>query len=91
VDSLFGKPVRVFDPADILDMLAPAGLAVVAEYGVRVFSDYLDSENLDGEAHRQLLELESILGSRGQFAAIARYMQMIARRSSASTDEETGR
>jgi len=35
--------------------------------------------------------LESILGSRGQFAAIARYMQMIARRSSASTDEETGR
>lgn len=91
VDSLFGKPVRVFDPAEILDMLAPAGLAVVAEHGVRVFSDYLDSENLDGQAHRQLLELESILGSRGQFAAIARYMQMIARRSSASTDEDTGR
>jgi S-adenosylmethionine-dependent methyltransferase len=89
VDSLYGKPVRVFNPAEVLDMLAGAGLGVVAEYGVRVFSDYLESEDLDGDASRQLLELELILGAHPQFAAIARYSQFIARRSGAVPAEGT--
>jgi S-adenosylmethionine-dependent methyltransferase len=37
VDSLYGKPVRVFDPADVVQMLAKANLEVVTECGVRVF------------------------------------------------------
>lgn len=89
VDSLFGRPVRVFDPPEVLAMLAPVGLGVVAKNGVRVFSDYLDSGDLAGEAYGQLLELEFILGAQPQFAAIARYIQMIARRSSASPSMET--
>jgi S-adenosylmethionine-dependent methyltransferase len=83
VDSLYGKPVRVFDPADVLQMLAQAELGLVAEYGVRVFSDYLDSADPNDETYRQLLELELTLGARPQFAAIARYIQMIARPSNA--------
>ena len=85
VDSLFGKPVRVFDPKDITTMLASAGLNVVAQYGIRVFVDYLDSKDLTGEAaFRQLQELELILGAQPEFAAIARYTQLVARRSSLS-------
>lgn len=84
VDSLYGKPVRVFDSKDVPDMLARAGLDVVAQYGVRVFSDYLSLRDQTSEAtYQQLLELELILGAVPSFAAIARYTQVIARRSSA--------
>jgi S-adenosylmethionine-dependent methyltransferase len=82
MDSLFHKPLRLFDPAELRHALARAGLGVVAEYGVRVFSDYLDSDDLDGEAYRQLLETELTLGAQPQFVAIARYSQLIARCSS---------
>lgn len=99
VDSLYGRPVRVFDPADVVQMLAKANLDVVTECGVRVFSDYRDLADPDPETYRQLLELEFTLGSQPQFAAIARYIQIIARHSSAtqvsrdeddSTDHTTG-
>jgi S-adenosylmethionine-dependent methyltransferase len=79
VDSLFGQPVRMLEPAGIHTMLTRAGLEVVAEYGIRVFSDYLDLGEPAGEAYRQLLELELFLGARPEFAAIARYTQVIAR------------
>jgi len=87
VDSLFGEPVRVFAPADVHDMLARTGLEVVAEHGVRVFFDYLGLENLTDEAYRQVFELELTLGARPEFAAIARYVQVIARSSSALSKE----
>jgi len=83
VDALFGEPVRVFDRAGLARMLTQAGLGVVAEYGVRVFSDYVDSKALDDEAYRRIFDLEFTLGAQPQFAAIARYSQLIARRSSA--------
>jgi S-adenosylmethionine-dependent methyltransferase len=89
VDSLYGKPVRLFDSGDGLQMLSQARLGLVAEYGVRVFSDYLGSADPNDETYRQLLELELILGARPQFAAIARYLQMIARLSSGSPGEES--
>jgi len=81
MDSLYGKPVRVFDPADLLQMLAKADLGVVAERGVRIFSDYRDLADPDPETYLRLLELEFTLGSRPEFAAIARYVQIIARHS----------
>lgn len=81
VDSLYRNPVRVFDRADVIQMLAHANLGVVAEYGVRVFSNYRDSADPDTETYRHLLELELTLGSQPQFAAIARYIQIIARHS----------
>lgn len=81
VDSLFGNPVRLFEPSAVSGMLARAGLQVVAEYGVRVFSDYLDLSNRATlDRYAQLLELELILGAEPKFAAIARYTQIMARR-----------
>jgi S-adenosylmethionine-dependent methyltransferase len=90
VDSLFGEHVRVFSPADVHGMLSRTGLEVIAECGVRVFSDYVAREEMTGDLYRQVFELELALGARPEFAAIARYTQMMARRSGASSRKETG-
>jgi S-adenosylmethionine-dependent methyltransferase len=90
VDSLYGKPARLFAPAEIRDLLGRASLEVVAEHGIRVFFDYLGLENLADAEYSQVFELESALGVRPDFAAIARYIQVIARHSSASSSMETG-
>jgi hypothetical protein len=89
IDSLFGEPVRVFDRTNLIQILADAGLTVVAESGVRVFSDYIGSTTFDDETYGQLLELESTLGAQAQFAAIARYSQLIARSSGAVASTRT--
>jgi len=77
-DSLFGQPVRVFSPAQLRDMMARSGLEVIAEHGVRVFSDYVGVEEMSGESYDQVFELELALGARTEFAPIARYTQSIA-------------
>jgi hypothetical protein len=81
VDSLYGEPLRVFVLEEVRDWLTRAGLVVVAEQGVRVFFDYIDLENPADAAYAQIFELESALGVRPEFAAIARYIQVVARRS----------
>jgi S-adenosylmethionine-dependent methyltransferase len=88
VESLYGRPVRVFDPAERLQILSQARLDSVAEYGVRVFADYRGSAETNAEMYGQLLALELILGAEPQFAVIARYTQTIARRSSAPLGKE---
>jgi len=81
VDSLYGKPVRVFAPQLIADLVTRAGLDVIAQRGVCVFSDYRDPKDLAGEATcQQVLDLELTLGAQPQLAGIARYTQFIARR-----------
>ena len=50
MDTLYGNRLRLFAPADLHEMLARAGLEVVAEHGVRVFFDYVaaaESERYD--------------------------------------------
>jgi hypothetical protein len=92
VDSLYGKPVRVFGPKDVMEMLSGPGLHVASQYGVRVFSDYVDQKDLTSEAsYRQVLELELLLGAQPNFAAIARYTQLIARHSSAQSTKGSER
>ena len=55
-----------------------------------VFFDYLDVENLSDTAYARTLELESMLGARPEFRAIARHIEVIARRSRTSSGEVTG-
>jgi S-adenosylmethionine-dependent methyltransferase len=90
VDSLYGEFVRLFAPAEVRDLLARAGLEVLAEHGVRVFFDYLGLESLADAAYSRVFELESALGVRPEFAAIARCTQIIARHSCTSSNKETG-
>jgi S-adenosylmethionine-dependent methyltransferase len=83
MDSLFGEPVRVFAPTDVDSILAGAGLEPVTRLGVRVFSDYLEWEALASDAYGKVFDLELTLGARPEFAAVARYIQVIAARSRA--------
>ena len=88
-ESLFGGQVRLFTLEGLKVMTEGASLAVAAERGVRVISDYLPSQVSRLEEYERIFELERKLGTRPEFAAVARYIQIIARRSSASSSEET--
>jgi S-adenosylmethionine-dependent methyltransferase len=89
IDTLYGNSMRLFAPADLQEMLARCGLEIVAEHGVRVFCDYLALEAPTDATYSQIFELESTLGARPEFFAIARYIQLIARRSRAPSSEVT--
>jgi S-adenosylmethionine-dependent methyltransferase len=85
-ESLFGGRVRLF-PADSLQaMLKGASLAVTAERGVRVISDYLPSQVSRSAEYERIFALERKLGSRPEFVAVARYRQYLARCASPATE-----
>jgi hypothetical protein len=57
---------------------------------VRVISDYLPPQISRREEYERIFELERKLGIRPEFAAVARYIQVIARQSCASSSKDTG-
>jgi len=73
--------VRLFTLDSLQVMTKGASLAVAAEGGVRVISDYLPPQISRREEYERIFELERKLGSRPEFAAVARYIQVIARHS----------
>ncbi len=86
--KLADLPVSVFTPQELRAMLSLAGLKTLAEYGIRVCSDYLPQTSVAGDSnYAALLALERKLGAQQDFAAIARYTQVIARRGRADNDE----
>ena len=89
-ESLFGGRVRLFALDSLQVMTKGASLAVAAERGVRVISDYLPPQISRGEEYERIFELERKLGSRADFTAVARYIQVIARHSCPSSSKETG-
>lgn len=79
-ESLYGGNVRLFRPDALKTMLAAASLALTAERGVRVMSDYLPPQVSRSAEYERIFELERKLGTQPEFAAIARYSQYIAHR-----------
>ncbi len=79
-ETLYGGRVRLFAAADLRAMLSAASLAVTAERGVRVVSDYLPTTISRDDHYQRIFQLERKLGTRPQFAAVARYMQYLAHR-----------
>jgi S-adenosylmethionine-dependent methyltransferase len=79
-ESLFGDKVRLFNANSLQAMLKVASLTVTAGRGVRVISDYLPSRVSRSEEYERILELERKLGSRAEFAAVARYTHYLAHR-----------
>jgi S-adenosylmethionine-dependent methyltransferase len=78
--KLVDQLVAVFTPRELRDMLASAGLNTLAEFGIRVFSDYLPDQYVnEGSNYSALLALERKLGAQPDFATIARYIQVTAR------------
>ncbi len=77
-ESLYGGRVRLFTPDSLRAMLKAASLAVIAERGVRVLADYLPPQLSRSTDYDRILELERKLGSRSEYAAVARYTQCFA-------------
>ena len=87
-ESLYGGSVRLFTPASLRAMLRAASLRVIAERGVRVISDYLPPQISRSAEYRRIFELERKLGSRPEFAAVARYTHYLARCAGALMEKE---
>jgi hypothetical protein len=79
-ENLYGGRVRLFTPGSLHPMLEAASLAITAERGVRVLSDYLPSHVSRTTEFDRIFELERKLGNRPDFAAVARYTQCLAHR-----------
>jgi S-adenosylmethionine-dependent methyltransferase len=78
-ESLYGGKVRLFTAGCLKDMLTEASFAVTAECGVRVLADYLPPKVSRSYQYERIFELERKLGSRPEFAAVARYTHCLAR------------
>jgi hypothetical protein len=78
-ESLYGGRVRLFTSDNLQAMLTEASVAVIAERGVRVLADYLPSRVSRSADYERIFELERKLGSRPEYAAVARYTQCLAR------------
>jgi S-adenosylmethionine-dependent methyltransferase len=78
-ESLYGGRVRLFTPDSLQAMLKAPPLAAIAERGVRVLADYLPPQVSRSADYERIFELERKLGSRPEYAAVARYTQCFAR------------
>jgi S-adenosylmethionine-dependent methyltransferase len=79
-EALYGGKVRLFTPATMQTTLKAASLEVIAQNGVRVMADYLSPRVSLSAEYERVSALERKLGSRPEFAAIARYTHYLARR-----------
>jgi S-adenosylmethionine-dependent methyltransferase len=80
-ESLYGGPARLFDRETLCELASDAGFELIAARGVRVVADYLPASlAATEETYARLLAFERTLGARLEFAAVARYTQIIARR-----------
>ena len=80
--------MRLFTPDSLRAMLEAASLGVIAERGVRVLADYLPPRISRSAEYERIFELERKLGSRPEFAAVARYTQCLARRVRSAAEGE---
>ena len=78
-ESLYGGRVRLFTSAGLRAMLTKAALAAIAERGVRVLADYLPPRVSRNDDYQRVFQLERKLGSRPEYAAVARYTHCLAR------------
>lgn len=77
----FGLSRRTFPAEVVQEALNDAGVEVVAEYGVRIFADYLPADKLaDPEFLARLLELEAAAGAIDPYRLIARYTHLLGRK-----------
>lgn len=80
--DLFGVPRQTFEADAIRDMLVAASVEPIAEYGVRIFADYLSNPAWqdDPATFDALLALETAAAHRFPYRRIGRYGQMIGRK-----------
>jgi S-adenosylmethionine-dependent methyltransferase len=79
-ESLYGGRVRLFTAESLQAMLLESSLAVTAERGVRVISDYLPLRVSRNDEYDRIFRLERKLGRRPEFVSVARYTHCVAQR-----------
>ena len=72
--------MRLFTLDSLRGMLTELSLAAIAERGVRVLADYLPPRISRSAEYQGIFDLERKLGSRPEYAAVARYTHCLARR-----------
>ncbi len=79
--TLFGISSQAFGAEEVAGWLAGAGLSVAAEYGIRVFADFVPRERLlEPGFFRDMLRLEIAAATRDPYRTVSRYLQLIARK-----------
>jgi len=78
-ESLYGGKVRLFTSGGLRAMLKAERLELMAERGICVLADYLPPRIPRCSEYARILELERKLGSRPEFAAVARYTHCLVR------------
>jgi S-adenosylmethionine-dependent methyltransferase len=85
--DLFGLPRRTFTAEAMQAAMAQVGVQVVAAYGVRIFADYVPAEKLaDPAFYARLLELETAAATLVPYRLIARYNQLLGKKSETAQD-----
>ena len=79
--------MRLFTAESLGTMLLKSSLAVTAERGVRVMSDYLPPRVSRNDEYKRILELERKLGRLPEFAAVARYTHFLAHRAGPAKED----
>lgn len=77
-ESLYEGRTRLFTAVGLQAILLESSLAVTAERGVRIMSDYLPPRVSRNDEYERIFELERKLGRRPEFAAVARYTHCLA-------------
>ena len=76
--DLFGLPRKAIPLAQVRQTLARLGVSIVAEHGVRMFSDYSPTPlSSKDEACSRLWDLEVAASEREPYRSIGRYIQII--------------
>jgi hypothetical protein len=81
-ESLYGGKVRLFTAENLHAMVLESSLAVSAERGVRILSDYLPRKISRSDDYERIFEVERKLGRRPEFAGVARHTHLVAHRAS---------
>lgn len=80
--KLFDVPGRAYSAGEVSAWLPPLGLTITATRGVRIFADQVPPQRLTDPAFLEaLLQLESAAAGLEPYCHIARYVQLLARKS----------
>jgi S-adenosylmethionine-dependent methyltransferase len=79
--DLFGLPRHVLPQSQLREALQEEGVEIMAEYGIRIFSDHFKADELTDPAfYRRLSELEMAASPLEPYRSVARYLHLLGRK-----------
>jgi S-adenosylmethionine-dependent methyltransferase len=80
--ALFGVEMHLFTREQLVEMLFSANFQLVADYGIRCVTDYIQNNEIKAQAefYEQLVTLERALGERLPYKYLARFFHVLAQK-----------